>query len=270
MSVTDPSADPVQPEPGQGEEGSGSPYDSYLSRIPEQVRGEVEPVFKDWDANVSRKFQEAADFRKEWEPYQELGVQQVPPDEMQWHLTFRDALQNNPQAVVDWAREFAQERGISLEQAVQEAQQQDTGLDEFGSFDQQALQTHLAPLQQQMEQITAYIEQQQQQAALSQAQQQVEKQLDELKAQHPNEYVREEVELFLDRHRDKGLQAVQAAFADAQKWKAQLQKQFVESKANVPPGAEHGGGADGSVEPAKTLPEARAQAMARFEQMRQQ
>lgn len=270
MSVTDPTPDPVQPDEGQGGQGSEAPYAEFLNRVPEEVRPQVEPIFKEWDGQVTRRFQDASDYKKTWEPYEQLGISQVPPEEMQWHLSFRDALMNNPQAVVDWAKEFAQENNISLEQAVQEAQQQDPGLDEFGSFDQQALQTHLAPLQQQMEQITAYIEQQRQQAALSNAQQQIEKQLDELKAAHPNEYVREEVELFLDRHRDKGLQAVPAAFADAQKWKAQHQKQFLASKADVPPGAEHGGGADGSVEPAKTLQEAKEQAMARFTQMRQQ
>jgi hypothetical protein len=50
----------------------------YLDRLPEEMRGDVEPIFKEWDANVTKRFQEAAEFRKTMEPLSDLGLTDIP------------------------------------------------------------------------------------------------------------------------------------------------------------------------------------------------
>src|ERR1035437_4782758 len=69
----------VQPPEGQGDQSNSSPYAEYLDRLPEEVRGDVEPVFRDWDAQTTRKFQDAAKYRKQWEPLEQTGVSQRDP-----------------------------------------------------------------------------------------------------------------------------------------------------------------------------------------------
>jgi hypothetical protein len=46
------------------------PYADYLDKIPEGLRGVVEPTFKEWDANVTRRFQDLNGQNTEYEPYQ--------------------------------------------------------------------------------------------------------------------------------------------------------------------------------------------------------
>ncbi len=68
----------VQPE-GQGQSDAQTGlYD--LSTVPEEYRSHVEQVAKDIDRNVNAKFQEHADFRKQWEPFQELGLHEYDPE----------------------------------------------------------------------------------------------------------------------------------------------------------------------------------------------
>lgn len=119
MSFT--TEDGVQPE-GQGA-ASGSPYGEYLSRIPEEQRGVVEPVFKDWDANVTRRFQEASEFRRQWEPYGDLGLTEYDPGYLQQLLQLGQ-LFNDQDSYKEWLQLQAQEAGLL------EAPEGDPGLEE--------------------------------------------------------------------------------------------------------------------------------------------
>jgi hypothetical protein len=42
------------------------------------------------EGNVTRKFQEAAEYRKQWEPFEELGITRIDPEEMAELLAFRE------------------------------------------------------------------------------------------------------------------------------------------------------------------------------------
>src|SRR5438132_770700 len=82
------------------------------------------------------RFQDAADFRKSWEPYEQAGVNQFSPEQVQWGLEFMQALEN-PQAIQQWYEQYAQQNGLQAEQGQQPAP------DEF-AYDQ--------PSQEQLEQ----------------------------------------------------------------------------------------------------------------------
>jgi len=43
---------------------SGGMYDQYLEQFPEAYRSQAEAVFKEWDSNVTKKFQEYEDYKQ--------------------------------------------------------------------------------------------------------------------------------------------------------------------------------------------------------------
>lgn len=269
MSFTDPNAEPVQPEgQGQGGEGGDAPlYAEYLDRIPEEARGVAEEAFKAWDANLTPRFQEASEYRKAWEPYEQLGVNQLPPDEVQWALQFHQAAATNPQAVQQWYQAYAEQHGLeAAQQAVDQLQQQDDGL--LG-YDQQALQQtlqqQLAPLQQQLEQMAQWRDQQEQQARQHEAQAYVESQLEALKDK-PG-FDRDGVEMFIANHMNNPTQAVTLAFQDYQRFRGNIERQFAQSKVDAPAAPESGGGADVSVPDRHSLEEGHSRARAMLAEM---
>ena len=254
----------VQPEEGQGDSGQGgAPYQEYLDRLPEEVRGEVEPVFKEWDANTTRRFQESAERQKQWEPYEELGITQLSVEEAQWLLQFRDAALNNPQAVQEWWDQYAQQNGLTPQQAA-EAQQQSqsqTGVEDFFATDDQAvaklLDERLGPLQQQVEQFNQWREQQDYTARVAEAERYVEGQIEELQAKHPNEFDRELVEKLVGQYVESDPEhAVQRAFDDSRALIAQIEKRTLQGKASQPAPAESGGVAVSAPEQVTSLEEA--------------
>lgn len=261
MSVTDPSPDPVQPE-GQGGQGNEAPYAEYLSRIPEQVRGDVEPVFREWDGNVTRMRQADAEYRQQWAPYEQSGVNSLAPETVQELVKFHEAVNSNPEAIVEWARGYAQENGLTLAEAAQAAA--DVTPDEFG-FDTQSLEklldSRLSPVTQQLQKFAEWQQGQEQQAALSKAQAHIDTQLRELEGKHPGEFDREAIDPFLGRYVESDPRnAVPRAWADYQAWKAKIEKGFIAPKLGQRPGGEGGGPADGNPPAIKTLAEAKAAA----------
>ena len=111
----------VQPE-GQGQpDASTGLYD--LSAVPEQYRSEVERIAKDIDRNVNSKLQEYADHRKQWEPFQELGLQDFDPEGVGALLQFATRLSEGG----DTAREALSNLAASLEIDLGQAPAADAG-----------------------------------------------------------------------------------------------------------------------------------------------
>jgi hypothetical protein len=88
---------PAPAAPGQGGEDANSGLYS-LDAIPEGIRDQVAPIFKEWDGNVTRKFQQNAE---QWKPYDELGIRDIDPEEMAHLVTFHQ-LASDPDAFKDW------------------------------------------------------------------------------------------------------------------------------------------------------------------------
>ena len=256
MSFTDPTADAVQPEQGQGDGGAtDAPYAEYLNRIPEQVRGDVEPIFKEWDANTTKRFQDAAEFRKQWEPLAETGVDQLSKDEVAWLVQFRGAL-DDPQTMQQWWDGYAQENGLNQPEAPQEP----APLDDFGGFqDPQQLQTLIdqatGPLKQQLEQMQGHIEQQQQQQQQAQLVSQLEGQVAQLEKKQGRPFSDEERDVlarFASRYNDAET-AIPRAYEDMQKFVGGVEKGAFQQKVDAPAAAEAGGVADVNVPQFKSV-----------------
>lgn len=93
----------------QGADGGSGLYD--LSNVPDDVRSQVEPLLKDFEGNVTRKFQEHADYRKGWEPYEQLGVNQIPQDHMADLVELYNGI-GQAGSYEDWLRAEAETRGL--------------------------------------------------------------------------------------------------------------------------------------------------------------
>jgi hypothetical protein len=98
---------------GQGDPGEGGLYD--LDSVPQELRSHVEPILREMEGNVTRRFQQRADELREWEPYQELGVHEIDPAELERLLTFAEMAQD-PDQFSNWWRTVGQQMGLSLDE----------------------------------------------------------------------------------------------------------------------------------------------------------
>lgn len=78
-----------------GTEQQGVPYADYLSRLPEGVRPLVEPMFKEWDAGVTKRFQELHSQYEPWTPI----VSEYDPEGVQQAIMLAQAIEADPQGV---------------------------------------------------------------------------------------------------------------------------------------------------------------------------
>jgi hypothetical protein len=248
--------DTVQPDAGQGEPVADAPYAEYLNRIPEELRGQVEPIFKEWDGNTTRKFQEASEYRKGWEPYEQVGVNRHDPAAVEWALQFYSALEN-PKAIKDWYGDYQQQHPeLQEQQAVQ--QQQSPDAFEFQDPSVQAyeekMKALLAPMQQELDANRQWRETQAQQTREQDALRYIEGQIGELKEKHGAEFNEQAVEQLIPQYIETDPRnAVQRAWADYQSLVNQIQKDVLQSKVKQPAAAESGGLPDVAPEEVKTM-----------------
>lgn len=88
--------------PGDGGSGAGEPqqgqgadtdlYSPYLADVPAEMHPLVLDPLKRQNADFTRKFQEASQFRQQWEPYQQLGLHEMDPQEIEGLLSFREQI----------------------------------------------------------------------------------------------------------------------------------------------------------------------------------
>jgi len=106
---TTPSA--VQPE-GQGlPDAETGLYD--LSTVPEEYRSHVERIAKDIDRNVNAKLQQAAEYRQQWEPFGELGLQDIGHEGLGALLQFAQDV-SDPETARDAFLALAEAAGVDL------------------------------------------------------------------------------------------------------------------------------------------------------------
>jgi hypothetical protein len=112
QGVPDVTPSAVQPEEGQGQPTT-SLYDEALSSVPEEYREYVEPHFKKWDSTVNPKLQEFAEFRKRYEPYEDLT--EYDPDSLRAMIEWSNGLDpEDPDTFREALLSLAASNGIDL------------------------------------------------------------------------------------------------------------------------------------------------------------
>lgn len=261
--MTDIPSEPVQPPTQEGQGAAASDNGLYpdLSAVPESIQAQVLPLLKEFEGNVTRKFQEAADFRKQWEPYQQLGLQDIQMDDLKELLEFRQ-IASDPEAFRDWYKAVGQELAFD-EQAPQQEPTPGDGLtpDSLKELLNEALDQRLGPIEQ------AY-QQQEQSRALQEAESFVTSKLDELQTQH-GEFDRDAV-CQLALAYDQEADAIERGFADYQRLIGAAEKNYAEGKLAAPDTPEQGGRPNGTPPEVRTFADAKKAAMAMVQQAMQQ
>ena len=93
---------------GSGDDGLSDFARGILNQIPEEDRNVVAKYYKDWDSNVTKRFQ---GIHEEYRPYKELGS----VDELQEAVRWIGALNEDPVAFIKMVQEAMKESGIVYE-----------------------------------------------------------------------------------------------------------------------------------------------------------
>lgn len=76
-------------------------HEDFINSAPEELRDAAAELAPVWDSYVQSKFQEAADYRKQWEPYKEVPLDQVGPEGVQDYIALQE-IWNDPQQRYAW------------------------------------------------------------------------------------------------------------------------------------------------------------------------
>lgn len=76
-------------------------HEDFINSAPEELRDAAAELAPVWDTYVQSKFQEAADYRKQWEPYKEVPLDQVGPEGVQDYIALQE-IWNDPQQRYAW------------------------------------------------------------------------------------------------------------------------------------------------------------------------
>lgn len=246
-----------QPAPQQDSGGSGL-YAEALAGVPEQYRSYVEPHFKRWDQAVGPKLQEAAEYRKKWEPYEQLGLHEMQPEVLQELLGFHQVA-SDPEQFLQWY------------QTIGEQLRQEGLLD--GEDPEQLDQENpeIEQLKSQFQEFQGWREQQEQERRFYEANTFLSSELDKIKQDNPNMQFSDEVAdaifTFARNYADSDRQnCVKKGFQDYQNLIGQAEKGLFQQKAQAPAPAESGGVPNTSAPPITSFEEARRVGMERLRQ----
>jgi hypothetical protein len=150
--------DDVQPDPGQGAQGTGI-FDSYLQAVPEEHRETVTGYLKDAEKNVNERLQEAAKLKETWEPYQQVEtLQAYPPEQLSELLAWHQQVTSSDEAFQQWLANAAKEAGLTPaeEQTLGDAEVQgELTREEIQQLIQQTAEERIAPIQERFQTLEA-------------------------------------------------------------------------------------------------------------------
>lgn len=92
-------------------------WDELLSVVPSSLHSQVTPHLQKWDSNFQKKINEV---HQKYEPYKDFLENDVKPEQINYSLNLLRAVDERPAEVITAIREYAKQRGISLEEAVEE------------------------------------------------------------------------------------------------------------------------------------------------------
>lgn len=260
-------ADDVQPTEGQGAEATDSGlYD--LDSVAPEIREQLVPHLKAIEGNVTKKFQEAADYRKEWAPYEESGIKDVPPETLQELLEFAKMANDPSQGdqFNQWLTQVATERGLSLsggqEDLDLEENLEDVSPEKIQEMIAEQVAEKLNPIQEQFQQ-------QQQEQQLQEANQEITQQLEQIRTDNPDlpENAEDAIVRLAYSYADEDKDPIQKGFEEYKQLIGQGEKGLFEKKAGQPQTPEGPGAASTSPEKLTSFgdPRLKARALARLE-----
>lgn len=247
MEPTTTDANDVQPNEGQGDL-----HEHLLSTVPEGLRDSVQPLLAEWDKGVQKKFTEAAEYRKQWEPYEELGINQLPPEDLSELLAFRELAQD-PEAFRQWYDQIGE--------VLNEGQEESAELDDEGEPEGNP---EFEAMRAEFEELKAWRDQQEQDRVVNQMAEKIRSDLDEIRAEHPNVPEEHEEAICALALQFDGEDAVRKGFEVYQQLMSSAENNLFKSKTEAPGPAMSGGTPNTASEPITDFKNASQAAMQRM------
>lgn len=215
-------------------------HEDFINSAPEELRDAAAELAPVWDTYVQGKFTEAAEFRKQYEQFSELPMDQVSPEDIQDYLAFKE-IQADPQALKAWHEQW----GNTLRTDHPELFQEDGLFD--GETDPRIL-AELGQTKQQLQEVLDWRATQEQTAAANAATDFVNTQLNEIKTDFPtlSDEDLDSVCTLATKYIPKdGSQPpedfIKQGFKDFQRIVGQTEREIFKAKENQPTPAMHGG-----------------------------
>jgi len=248
-------------QPTNGSQGSNPLHEQFVSNAPEHLRDAARELVPHWDQYVQRQFTDHADYRKGWEPYEQLGINEVDPSDLQELLDFRNIVQDED-AFRQWHQDIGELMGVNSQ-----SPDEQFGGDEVDPVVQQ-MQQQMTQMQQMLGQMMQTEESRQQQQQLQQTAMEVRQELDDLKSKNPNLTDEDEDYICTLALKYDSSDAIQRGFQDFQKLMGRAENGVFNQKTDpalrVAPVS--GGNNNTSVEPVTTFEQAARAARERLAQ----
>lgn len=226
----------------QNDNGNGNPlHEDFINSAPEELREAAAELAPVWDQYVQGKFTEAAEFRKQYEPFAELPMDQVTPEDIQDYLAFKE-IQSDPAALKAWHEQW----GNTLRADHPELFDDDGELLE-GVTDPR-LAAELAQTKQQLQELTEWRAGLSEQENAQKAAEYVNNQISEIKQEYPtlSDDDVDSICVLATKYLPKdGTQPpedfIKQGFKDFQRIVGQTERELFKTKENQPTPAMHGG-----------------------------
>lgn len=226
-------AQPDATAPAQGpDDHLAGLYD--LSTAPEELRPHLAAELKKINDGVSQRFREHADYRKQWEPLENIdGLRDVPQEELSELLQFRE-IASDPTKLEDWWSRLGEEMGWFDGDGPDGGEGGEGGDERVPAWAQQ-LTERLDGLEQTVKPLHEHVSTQEQQRRTDEHKQKIDAQLDAFEEQH-GEYDRDAVlELAAHYLQQDDPNAVQRGFERYMQITGKAQGDLVDRKVNGQP-----------------------------------
>lgn len=254
--------DDVQPTEGQGGEATDSGSDLYdLNSVDPEVRELLAPHLKAVEGNVTKKFQGYSEKLKAWEPYQELGLQDINPEEVKQLLDFAQ-LANDDGQFNQWLKSAAEERGLFNDETAED----DLGVEDLEGLSPEKVQEIVA---EQMAPMQERFQAQEQEQLVQEAGKQIESSLEAIRKDNPDlpEGAEDAIVKLAYSYADENGDPIAKGFEDYQNLVGQGEKGLFDKKSQQPQSPEGPGAAATGADKITSFSDPRLGPMAR-EKMR--
>lgn len=270
----------VQPEgnepESQGADSQISDPSLYpnLESVPADYRQHIDPILKELQTNVGKKFEEHANYRKQWEPYEELGLNDYDPESIQALLQLGEIMSDQDQ-FKDWWSQVGNELGFMPEDEYDE-DDEDYEDDEYeDSNDELSSDGIQEIINEQLQQALAPLYQDRQQQEFDQGVEQIGQELDKQMAELRDNFEAEtgqELKPEIEQHiwktalayEEEGPQAIQKAWDEVMGIVGDAKSELFAAADNQPAKPEGPGRANTSPEPITSFDDASAVAKERI------
>lgn len=237
-----------------------------ISSVPEDYRPHVAPIFKDIEREIGTRLQDAAEYRKGWEPYESLGLDQYEPESLGQVLQFANEVLGNDESFEQWWNQVGEEQGWFES----DGDEGDDDEDDEGLIDLSDPDTFRSAIREEIGDVLSPILESQrndeQQRAVEEAGKQIEQQVADLKGEY-GEFDEQVLYKFAS-HYD-GPEAIQKGFQDMMEFVNSVEGQIIEGSGGGAPRPEGPGQPNTSPEPIRSIKDARKVAQERIRASRQ-